>query len=57
MMDAVAPAMRVSNAIAIVLFLAGLAYGRATGMSPWRVGLSMVAMGALLVVITIALGG
>ena len=34
-MDAVAPAMRVSNAIAItMLFFAGLAYGRATGMSP-----------------------
>ena len=52
------PAMRVSNLIAIVmLFLAGAAYGRCIGRSPWSIGLVMVALGAVLVGLTIALGG
>jgi VIT1/CCC1 family predicted Fe2+/Mn2+ transporter len=51
-------AMRVSNAIAIVmLFLAGHSLGRHAGYRPWRVGLSMVGIGLVLVGITIALGG
>ena len=51
-------AMRISNAIAIVmLFIAGFAYGRIVGRSPWLFGLAMVALGAVLVAITIALGG
>jgi hypothetical protein len=51
-------AMRVSNAIAVVmLFLAGLAYGRCVGWSPWGFGISMVLLGAVLVGLTIALGG
>ncbi len=51
-------AMRGSNAIAIaMLFLAGFAYGRCVGRSPWLVGLSMVGLGGLLVALTIALGG
>jgi len=51
-------AMRVSNAIAIVmLLLTGFAYGRCVGRSPWVVGLSMVGLGGVLVAITIALGG
>lgn len=51
-------AMRLSNAIAIaMLFLAGFAYARYLGRSPWLVGLGMVALGGLLVGLTIALGG
>lgn len=51
-------ALRVSNAVAIVmLFIAGAAYGRCVGRPPWLVGLAMVALGALLVALTIALGG
>ena len=52
------PALRVSNAIAVVLlFLTGYAFGRMTGRRPWAVGMSMVALGAALVAMTIALGG
>lgn len=51
-------AMRASNAIAVaMMFIAGVAYGRAVGWSPWAVGLSMVALGGVLVAMTIALGG
>ncbi len=51
-------AMRTSNAIAVgMLFVAGAAYGRAVGGSPWIPGVSMVALGAALVALTMALGG
>jgi VIT1/CCC1 family predicted Fe2+/Mn2+ transporter len=51
-------AMRTSNAIAVVmLFLAGFLYGRTVGRSPWGFGTSMVALGLILVTMTIALGG
>ena len=51
-------AVRVSNAVAIVmLFAAGVAYGRLVGRSPLDVGVSMVALGGVLVALTIALGG
>jgi VIT1/CCC1 family predicted Fe2+/Mn2+ transporter len=51
-------ARRVSNGIAIALFfLAGFCLGRAVGLGPWRMGVSMVAVGLALVGITIALGG
>jgi hypothetical protein len=51
-------ALRISNAIAIVmLFLLGYAFGRMTGRRPWVVGISMVTFGAVLVIITMALGG
>lgn len=51
-------ALRVSNAIAIVLlFLAGFAFGRMTGRRPVWSGIAMVALGAVLVSLTIALGG
>jgi hypothetical protein len=54
----VRPALRVSNAIAIVmLFLTGYAFGRMTGRRPWAVGVSMVILGAALVGMTMALGG
>jgi hypothetical protein len=52
------PALRVSNAIAVVLlFLTGYAYARQTGHHPVWVGSAMVVLGAVLVGITIALGG
>jgi len=51
-------AMRFSNGIAVaMLFAAGAAYGRFVGRSPWLLGAAMVALGALLVALTIALGG
>jgi VIT1/CCC1 family predicted Fe2+/Mn2+ transporter len=57
-MAEVARAMRVSNAIAIVLlFLCGYAYSRVVGSRPWLTGLAMVVLGVVLVGITIALGG
>jgi hypothetical protein len=52
------PALRVSNAIAIVmLFLTGYAFGRMTGRHTWLVGISMVVLGLILVGLTMALGG
>jgi hypothetical protein len=57
-MDRVAPAMRVSNAIAIALLaIAGVAYGRHIGRSPLLTATTMVLLGVVLVGITIALGG
>jgi VIT1/CCC1 family predicted Fe2+/Mn2+ transporter len=57
-MNPLARAMRVSNAIAIVLlFLCGYAFGRIAGYRRWLTGLAMVALGSALVAITIALGG
>lgn len=51
-------AMRVSNAIAIaLLFVAGVAFGRVAEYRPWLTGLAMVGVGAVLVALTIALGG
>ena len=52
------PALRVSNAVAIVLlFLGGHAFGRMTGHRPILVGISMVVLGSTLVGITMAPGG
>jgi len=51
-------ALRLSNGVAMVmLFLGGLGLGRYAGFRPLRTGLLMVAVGAVLVAITIALGG
>jgi hypothetical protein len=51
-------AKRISNLIAIImLFLVGEAFGRMTGRRPFMVGLGMVILGAILVGLTIALGG
>jgi VIT1/CCC1 family predicted Fe2+/Mn2+ transporter len=51
-------AMRVSNAVAVVmLFIAGFAYGRCVGRSPWVFGIVMVVLGGVLVALTMALGG
>jgi VIT1/CCC1 family predicted Fe2+/Mn2+ transporter len=57
-MQNVGPAMRLSNAIAIVmLFLTGYAFGTITARNPWLVGLAMIVLGSMLVGMTIALGG
>jgi len=57
-MHSVLPAMRVSNAIAIVMmFMTGYSYGRLTGYHPFGVGIAMVVLGAIVVSFTIALGG
>jgi hypothetical protein len=51
-------ALRVSNAVAIaMLFLTGYAFGKNSGLHPWKTGLSMVVLGIALVGITISLGG
>jgi VIT1/CCC1 family predicted Fe2+/Mn2+ transporter len=51
-------ALRLSNAVAVgMLFLTGYAFGRITGRRPWGVGIFMMLLGALLVGLTIALGG
>ena len=57
-MTSAGPALRVSNAIAIcMLFITGFMYGRHAGRHPWRVGISMVVLGALLAGLTRVLGG
>ena len=51
-------ALRVSNAVAItLLFFCGYAFGRHAGIRPWPAGIVMVAVGLVLVAITISLGG
>ena len=51
-------ALRVSNGIAMAMLLVlGCAFGRITGRRPWVMGISMVCLGAILVGITMALGG
>jgi VIT1/CCC1 family predicted Fe2+/Mn2+ transporter len=51
-------ALRLSNAIAVaLLFLVGWAWGRCAGYRPLFTGGSMVALGLVLVALTIALGG
>jgi VIT1/CCC1 family predicted Fe2+/Mn2+ transporter len=51
-------ALRLSNGVAIaMLFLCGYATGRLTRYHPWWTGLGMVVLGALLVSMTMALGG
>ena len=57
-MQNVGPALRVSNAIAIVmLFLTGYTFASITGRHPWLTGLAMVVLGSILVGMTMALGG
>jgi len=58
LIDDPATGLRISNATAIVLlYLFGRAVGRATGSAPGRTGRAMVAIGVVLVAITIVLGG
>jgi len=53
----VALALRVSNAVALVLlFVTGFAFGRHVGR-PWRTGFAMVGVGIALVAVALALGG
>jgi VIT1/CCC1 family predicted Fe2+/Mn2+ transporter len=57
-MTDITAALRISNAIAIVtLFLMGFKFGQLTGRHPVGAGILMVVFGAILVSITIALGG
>lgn len=52
------PALRVSNLIAIgMLLVLGYAFGRTAGRNPWVMGIAMVVLGAILVGMTMALGG
>ncbi len=52
------PALRVSNAVAIaLLFYGGYKLGKYSGYRPWLTALVMVAVGLVLVALTIALGG
>ena len=51
-------ALRISNLIAIVMLLTlGYAFGRCAGRKPWMAGILMVVVGAILVGLTMALGG
>ncbi len=51
-------ALRVSNATAVIsLFFCGVIFARYAGLRPWLTGVIMVAIGAALVGIAIALGG
>jgi hypothetical protein len=50
--------LRVSNAVALaMLAVIGFAYGRVSGMRPWLTAVAMVVLGAVLVAVTIFLGG
>lgn len=51
-------ALRTSNAFAVVLlFICGILFARHAGLWPWTTGVIMVAIGAALVSVAIALGG
>jgi len=51
-------ALRISNGVAVaLLFVAGQAFGRTTGLRPFWTGTVMVLLGGALVAATIALGG
>ncbi len=51
-------ALRISNAIAIVLlFLGGYNLAKYSGSRPWRLGLVMVGIGCALAALTVAFGG
>lgn len=51
-------ALRISNLVAIImLFLIGFRFGQYSDHHPWKMGIAMVILGAVLVGITIFLGG
>jgi len=57
-MNELALAMRVSNAVALVLlFIGGYQLGHFAGVIAWRTGLAMATVGGALVSIIMALGG
>ena len=54
----VAVALRTSNGIALrLLFMCGFELGHYAGFGAWRSGFTMLAIGLLLVIVTISLGG
>jgi hypothetical protein len=58
LLDDAGLAMKVSRGLGLVLlFLSGYAVGRYSGLSPVRVGLAMLGVGAVLVAVVTALGG
>ena len=51
-------AIRVSNVVSfVVLFILGYQWGKHTGADPWRTGLLLAAIAAVMVLIAIPLGG
>ncbi|MFN8533302.1 MAG: hypothetical protein U0556_07125 [Dehalococcoidia bacterium] len=51
-------AIRASNVVSFaMLFWAGYRWGQYTGSNPWKIGLLLVAMGALMLLVAIPLGG
>jgi hypothetical protein len=51
-------AIRVSNLVSfVVLFIAGVHWGRYTGSNPWKTGLLLAVVSAVMVLIAIPLGG
>jgi VIT1/CCC1 family predicted Fe2+/Mn2+ transporter len=57
-MQSASRAQRVSNVIAVgMLFVTGYAFGRCTAYHPRGMGITMVVIGAVLVGLTILLGG
>lgn len=51
-------AIRLSNVISfIVLFVAGYQWGKYTGANPWKTGLILLGVGALIVAVAILVGG
>ncbi len=58
LLDDAVTALRVSNVIAILmLFLSGYSLGRFGRQKPWLTGFAMTAIGIVLVLITVVLGG
>lgn len=57
-MHDIGPAMRLSNAIALVMLaIAGAGFAQITGRNRWVIGICMVILGGALAALTIALGG
>ena len=55
--EILAQAARLHSNLLVMLFIAGVAYARVVGRHPLLVGIAMVALGSILVALTIALGG
>jgi hypothetical protein len=56
--DAVPRAMRMSNAVAVVMLcVGGYSLGRYSGLRPWATAAAMTGLGLFLVALTMALGG
>jgi VIT family len=58
LMKDVALALSISNAVALaMLFLTGFFYGRSVGGGAWRIGFITLAIGSVLTIIALVLGG